>query len=680
MKKTKLTERFGVKMLAWFLLALSILGLMISAVGIVAASELNVYSAASAEELKQAQFVDLCVSDGDKIVRVAAVDGQKETAQYLAEQKNAEFRLLDQAGAELWKSAGYDAVADSPFQCTLGFRKITEADGTTRAYCTGVKYQGSSVSRPVPEPTPTPVPTGKPTPSGKDDAEKARPDGEAQEKTEYLLEAVIDPGLPLRDAYYWTGRGLDLLWAMRYAVYALAGALLLLGAVCFIFLLCAAGHRAGREGLTPGYLTRVPFDLLTAVTAFIFTGMIWLIAEATRNLNLSLAISLACAAILALALLFAGWCTSLALRVKLGKWWENTIIFRLLRLVWRGLCAVFHGIGALLRGLPLIWRTVLLIIAVSVLELLAYFGLNLRRNTECFLSVWFLEKLLLGGFLLYLALMLRKLQKGGTALASGDLRYLTDTRAMFGDFRRHGENLNSIAAGMSAAVERQMKSERMKTELITNVSHDIKTPLTSIINYVDLLKTASDPVQREEYIAVLDRQSNRLKKLTEDLVEVSKASTGNIEVAISRHSVNELLRQALGEYSERLAAAGLEPVLFLPETELFAGMDGTLMWRVLDNLLSNVCKYAQSGTRLYVDALEQNGFVIIRFKNISRDPLNISAEELMERFVRGDRARSSEGSGLGLSIARSLTELQHGSFYLSVDGDLFKVDLVFQKI
>ena len=276
--------------------------------------------------------------------------------------------------------------------------------------------------------------------------------------------------------------------------------------------------------------------------------------------------------------------------------------------------------------------------------------------------------------------MLRRLQKGGAALAAGDLGYQTDTRAMIGDLRRHGEDLNSIAAGMEAAVEREMRSERMKTELITNVSHDIKTPLTSILNYVDLLKTAADPAQREEYLEVLDRQAGRLKKLTEDLIEVSKASTGNTEVSISRHSVNELLRQAAGEYGERLEKAGLETVLTLPEEELYAGMDGKLMWRVLDNLLSNVCKYAQSGTRFYLDALRQGDRVVMRFKNVSRDPLNVSAQELMERFVRGDRARSGEGSGLGLSIARSLTELQHGTFSLTVDGDLFRADLEFPRL
>ena len=534
-----------------------------------------------------------------------------------------------------------------------------------------------AASSPRPVPTGEPVVTPTPVPVEVPSAEL--PGEEELEEFTYLLEAAVDPAFPLRDEYYWTGRGLDLLWALRYAVYVFAGVFLLLGILCFIFLLCAAGRRAGKEELTPGYLTCIPFDLLTGVTALLCAGIIRCGKEATGTMNVWLAVPLACAGVLILLLLFTGWCASLALRLKLGRWWENTVIFRLLRLLGRCLRALFRALAALIRGLPLVWRTALLILAVSFLELLAYFGLRLGRNTELLLLLWALEKLLLGGGALWLALGLRRLQKGGEALAAGDLRYQTDTRGLPGDLRRHGEDLNAVAAGMEAAVERQMKSERMKTELITNVSHDIKTPLTSIVSYVDLLKGTDDPTRREEYLEVLDRQARQLKKLTEDLIEVSKATTGNVEVDLSRHSVSELLRQAAGEYAERLEAAGLETVLSLPEKELFAGMDGKLMWRVLDNLLNNVCKYAQSGTRFYMDAAERDSSVILRFRNVSRDSLNVTAEELLERFVRGDRSRSGEGSGLGLSIARSLTELQQGTFALTVDGDLFKAELAFPK-
>ena len=256
--------------------------------------------------------------------------------------------------------------------------------------------------------------------------------------------------------------------------------------------------------------------------------------------------------------------------------------------------------------------------------------------------------------------------------------YRVSTRAMLPDFRRYAENLNSISLGMQKAVEVQMRSERMKAELITNVSHDIKTPLTSIVNYVDLLKTAGlNSEHAPEYLEVLDRQSARLKKLTEDLVEASKASTGNIAVHAERTNVNVLIAQAAGEYEERLREHALEPVLEFKLPEAYIWADGRLLWRVLDNLLNNICKYSLEHTRVYIQTEACRGLLNVTFKNISRDALNVPAEELMERFVRGDASRSAEGSGLGLSIARSLTELQGGQFALHIDGDLFKAELTF---
>ena len=246
---------------------------------------------------------------------------------------------------------------------------------------------------------------------------------------------------------------------------------------------------------------------------------------------------------------------------------------------------------------------------------------------------------------------------------------------MYFDVKRHAEDLNAIGVGMNKAVEQRLKSERLKTELITNVSHDIKTPLTSIVNYVDLLKKQDLPPDAQEYLMVLDRQSRRLKKLTEDLVEASKASTGNVTVNLEPIVVNEIIHQAIADYEEKLAAGKLEMIVNTYEGNLMALADGRLLWRVLDNLLGNVCKYAMAGTRVYVDLSAQDGRVFLSMKNISRDPLNVSAEELMERFVRGDASRHTEGSGLGLNIARSFMDLMGGGFELYVDGDLFKAEL-----
>ena len=255
----------------------------------------------------------------------------------------------------------------------------------------------------------------------------------------------------------------------------------------------------------------------------------------------------------------------------------------------------------------------------------------------------------------------------------------TCTRHMLPTLKEHAENLGAVSLGMTRAVNERMKSERFKTELITNVSHDLKTPLTSIVSYVDLLK--KEPIENEkarEYIEVLDRQSQRLKKLTTDLVDASKASSGVLSVNREPVDLSELVRQSAGEYAERFALSELTPILSLPESAVVTA-DGRLLWRVLDNLLSNVTKYAQPGTRLYMDVTETPSGTELALKNISRQALNIPAEELMERFVRGDASRSTEGSGLGLSIARSLMERMGGELRLTLDGDLFKVNLAFPR-
>ena len=226
-----------------------------------------------------------------------------------------------------------------------------------------------------------------------------------------------------------------------------------------------------------------------------------------------------------------------------------------------------------------------------------------------------------------------------------------------------------------------MKSERMKTELITNVSHDIKTPLTSIVSYVDLLKKQEMPTpEAREYLDVLDRQAGKLKKLTEDLVEAAKASSGNLPVDLQPTDVNVLLSQSAGEYQERLLSRDLQLVLTPHPENPVISADGRLLWRVFENLLGNICKYAQPGTRVYLTCGADGAQVALTFRNISATPLNISPEELMERFVRGDDARHTEGNGLGLSIARSLTQLQKGDFRVDIDGDLFKATLTFPRL
>lgn len=265
-----------------------------------------------------------------------------------------------------------------------------------------------------------------------------------------------------------------------------------------------------------------------------------------------------------------------------------------------------------------------------------------------------------------------------SSIAGGNTHYKIETVRLSGKEKDMGEHINNISSGLDTALVQQVKSERLKADLITNVSHDIKTPLTSIINYVDLLKREKiqDP-KIAAYLEVLDQKSQRLKTLTEDLVEASKASSGNMKLDMSDIDLVELVQQTNGEFEERFTMRRLDLVCSVPDEVLMIRADGRRLWRVLENLYTNAFKYAMEHSRVYVDVMEEDGQAIFTIKNVSENPLNIKLDELTERFVRGDVARTTEGSGLGLSIAKSLTELQNGTFELMIDGDLFKAMVSF---
>lgn len=373
-------------------------------------------------------------------------------------------------------------------------------------------------------------------------------------------------------------------------------------------------------------------------------------------------------------LLFLLYTMSIATRIKTGRLFKNTIIWRALALCGRALRQLF----SLLGKIPMVWKTALGLVVCGIFEFVVLFVARFDFGS-LFLN-WFFSRAVLAVLILHAALSLRRLQKAGEQIAAGNLDKPVDTRGMVGDFKAFGGTLDSIGDGLSHAVDERMKSERMKTELITNVSHDIKTPLTSIINYVDLLKKEEADTENEtvkQYLGILDRQSTRLKKLIEDLMEASKASTGSISVELAPCEVGILLEQTLGEYTERLTERNLTPILTLPDETVRIYADGRRMWRVFDNLMNNICKYAQSGTRVYLELAVIGSRAVITFKNISKDRLSTPGEELTERFVRGDSSRNTEGSGLGLSIAQSLVELQGGRLLITTDGDLFKAMISF---
>ncbi|MCH5343724.1 MAG: hypothetical protein J1E64_06765 [Acetatifactor sp.] len=517
-----------------------------------------------------------------------------------------------------------------------------------------------------------------------------------QEMTFYMY---VDPELPMMDEYreVWQESKQLTQFATVFPVAGVAGFLTVL--FCFLFLLWSAGHHRGKEGISESVLSPFYFDILTAL--FVGVGIFGMIV--TVNL---LSYSADWIEYLIVALLLALeavwgmiWLREFALRLKMHNLLKHTLI-----------AALCRGLVFLIKGLPLVLNVAIAFLGIAILELI---GIILFGSAEVFV-LWLAEKVILFAVVIYFALTFKRLQQGSEALAEGNLNYHVDTSAMILSFKEHGENLNNIAQGMAAAVEQRMKSERLKTELITNVSHDLKTPLTSIINYADLIGnlvagaasldnrvkteflesggvvsevsehaegeekkdnsiTESEREQLSEYAEVLLRQSKRLKKLLDDLMEASKATTGNLEVNLQPCQVGVLLTQAVGEYEARFQEKELELITKQPEGEVSVMADGRHIWRVFDNLLNNICKYAQENTRVYLTVESRFGEVDIIFRNISKYPLDIMGEELKERFVRGDKSRHMEGNGLGLSIAGSLMELQGGQMDIVTDGDLFKV-------
>lgn len=448
---------------------------------------------------------------------------------------------------------------------------------------------------------------------------------------------------------------------------------LLLGLLCLAFLAWSAGRHEDQEGVVLHWVDRaIPLELILCIFVLPILLGVGFMQDSLFFKGQALA-GIACCAIFALA-----GCLSLVRRWKAGTLGQNLLVRRLAKPLRRLGHALHRGGSKLMEKLPLFWTAALGCLLLFFLEGLCIYAVWCGNGLE---GVWFLLKVLEAAIVIYAVISMRELQRGGRELAAGNLDYKVPLEKLRWDFKAHGENLNSMRTAIQAAVEDQMKSERMKTELITNVSHDIKTPLTSIVSYVDLLKKQEMPTpEAREYLEVLDRQSAKLKKLTEDLVEAAKASTGSMTVNFQRTDVNVLLTQSAGEYQEKLQSKTLQLLLTPAKDAPAISADGRLLWRVFENLLSNIYKYALPGTRVYLTCESDENTVTITFRNISATPLNITADELMERFVRGDDSRHTEGSGLGLSIARSLTQLQKGTFDLSIDGDLFKAVLTFPRI
>jgi len=502
----------------------------------------------------------------------------------------------------------------------------------------------------------------------------------------FIVTADVQADLTANDRYAAILPVLRQLYSFRYQLLWILGGEAAVLLLLFVLLMCGAGRRRGRDDIVLWYTDRIPLELFLGTMVFLGALVVAVLQEILHHMrysdwdmfslqNLTLFSVLLTVAIVPLVMYVL---TTLARQIKKGKWWRNSLIWYLFAFCRKVFCKLKGSFSYLIKNLPLYWKAGIIWCGVCFYELILQ--ICAFNSYDPAFALWVIEKIALTAAVAYTLIGLRKLQKGGEEMAAGNFSYITDITRMPPSLQQHGENLNRINEGLQLAVEERMKSERLKTELITNVSHDIKTPITSIVNYVDLLQ--KEELQNEkaaEYLEVLNRQSQKLKKLTEDLVEVSKASAGSISVNMEAVDINVLLMQASAEFEERFANKELECILSAPETPVMVSADGRLMWRVFDNLMGNIAKYALEGTRVYLSVEELGEKVTVTVKNISKYPLNISSDELMERFVRGDSSRHTEGSGLGLSIAQNLMRLQKGSLDLTIDGDLFKAAVTLEK-
>lgn len=485
------------------------------------------------------------------------------------------------------------------------------------------------------------------------------------------ISAWIDFSFPAEDSYYFKYIPFSWCYDIRYAIYAIMAVSAILLALSFCFLMDVTARKNGSEELHFGVLYKVPLDLLLAVTIAGSTFLNIILLEISN-----VAIMIAAFGVLILAEVNAliGLCVTVCARIKGKTLLKNTLIYIVLRYILKFIKIIF-------RNLPFIWKGALITIAVIAVNY--FITISARYAFPYYdspvMAVWLIEMIPVLAAVLYCLICMSRLKQCGEEISNGNISYKTDTRIMLGAFRKHGENLNSIADVTSKAVEERLKSERMKTQLITNVSHDIKTPLTSIINYSELIGAQEcDCEKHSEYAEVLKRKSESLKRLLSDLVEVSKASSGALEISLEPCDAGVLIDQLYGEYEQRCREAGLELVVKPPDGQITVLTDNRKIWRVFENLMNNACKYSLKGSRVYVGVRQNGDNAVFSVRSTSAKPLDMTPAELMERFVRGDASRSTEGSGLGLSIAESLTAAQGGKMELAIDGDLFKVTLTFK--
>lgn len=489
-----------------------------------------------------------------------------------------------------------------------------------------------------------------------------------------VLFLCVNTSFPQEDSFYEARQEYSNMYPWIYIGMA-AMVISALGCIiCFIYLSTIAGKTGEGKEYVICWFDKIPTELVFIAASICAIITILIFGEVFYRFGASeLAGLLVICGVLAFfsSALFLLFYLSFVRRIRAGILWNKSITCWIVR----GIGSVFHARKPATK--MIIWFGIHVLGCLITIPMLMEWNESYRAlGILCFIGMSVAE----GVLIVREGVQRNKVLEGIRKISEGDLEFKIDTRELKGDNKKLAEAVNTIGDGLFHAVDDSMKNERLKADLITNVSHDIKTPLTSIINYVDLLKREDIPNERaQNYLAVLEQKSQRLKQLTEDLLEASKISSGNITLQMERINFIELVYQTGGEFNEKFEAKGLTAITKLPREPVVIMADGRRIWRVVENLYNNVAKYAMPNTRVYVDMVAEEERVTLSIKNISQNALNIQADELTERFIRGDVSRSTEGSGLGLSIAKNLTELMGGEFEIYLDGDLFKVSISFRR-
>lgn len=508
----------------------------------------------------------------------------------------------------------------------------------------------------------------------------------------FLSYAIVnEDNMVANDKYKQAFRWIDIADSLKYFVFFVLFFSVLIIIILLSIITINAGNVDDETGeIVPGAVEKIPLDVLTLCLISLF-ALAWVIISLTSAADVEMVLNNFVVMLTGVVAVFVvmTYLTSLSVRVKMGKFYKNSVIYmtyrKFKRKTPRKIRRKFSEISVFRK--LIIGIVCFFLIEAAILIGIAYLGFlkiePIRPDNILltFIIVWGITRLVIIPIFAMIAINLHYVKEEGERIAEGIMGDSVADKLSISSIRAHGKNLDLIKKEINRAMEQELKSEKLKSELITNVSHDLKTPLTSIKNYVDFLQRDDiTEEQRKEYTKTIAKHTDKLSMLLSNLLEASQISSGNVEVNLEKTSLNIMLQQTLEEFSIKFMQSDLLPRIDMPEDDIYVMSDGQWLWRIFSNLLNNACKYAAPDTDVEITLKEADGKAYVEFSNISSTELNVEGDELFERFVRGDSSRHTEGNGLGLSIAKSLVELQGGTMNIAVSGDKFTAIIIFDSI